>query len=184
MKKVLIVKNKFKFVDGSLMAPDSFDPSGEAFERCNNLVHSWILNSVSPSIAQSIMHIESASRCWKILKDSQGNSMCVAELKVELYHLKQGNMSVTDFFTHMSTILEEIATHRPTPACICPVKCACDAIHEMVKYNEDDAVIRFVTGLNESFSMIKSQILMMDPLPPLNRAFSLVVQFETQNGLC
>lgn len=108
--------------------------------------------------------------------------MRVAQLKVELYHLKQGNASVTDFFTHLSMIWEEIETYRPTPECKCAVKCTCDAIHEMVKY-KDDCVIRFVTGLNENFAMIRSQILMMDPLPPLNRAFQMVVQFETQSGL-
>lgn len=44
MRKALITKNKIKFIDGSLPVPDTFDPSYEAFERCNNIVHSWILN--------------------------------------------------------------------------------------------------------------------------------------------
>lgn len=52
----LIGKNKFKFVDGSILAPDPFHPSYDAWERCNNLVHSWIINYVSPSIAQSIIY--------------------------------------------------------------------------------------------------------------------------------
>lgn len=52
----LIGKNKFKFVDGSISAPDPFHPSYDAWERCNNLVHSWIINYVSHSIAQSIIY--------------------------------------------------------------------------------------------------------------------------------
>lgn len=59
-----------------------------------------------------------------------------------------------------------------------------DTIQYLLKYKEDDSVIRFVTGLNEEFSMVRSQILMMEPLPPLNKSFSMVVQFERQNGLC
>ena len=35
-------------------------------------------------------------------------------------------------------------------------------------------------GLNESFSHVKRQILLMDPLPPINKVFSLVVQHEQQ----
>jgi len=49
----------------SIPVPDPFHPSYDALERCNNLVHSWIINSVSPSIAQSIIYKDLASelRC-------------------------------------------------------------------------------------------------------------------------
>ena len=38
-------------------------------------------------------------------------------------------------------------------------------------------------GLNECYLVIKMQILLMDPLPPLNHVFSMVLQYERQNGL-
>jgi hypothetical protein len=34
--------------------------------------------------------------------------------------------------------------------------------------------------LNDSFDMVRSQILLMDPLPPLNKVFSMVIQHERQ----
>jgi hypothetical protein len=37
-----------------------------------------------------------------------------------------------------------------------------------------------LTGLNDSFDMVRSQILLMDPLPPLNKVFSMVIQHERQ----
>jgi hypothetical protein len=43
--------------------------------------------------------------------------------------------------------------------------------------------VRFVTGLNDNFSTVKSQILLMDPLPPLNKVFSMVLQHERQANL-
>lgn len=36
-------------------------------------------------------------------------------------------------------------------------------------------------GLNESFSQTRGQILLMDPLPSINRVFSLLAQEEKQN---
>ncbi|MCI19745.1 retrovirus-related pol polyprotein from transposon TNT 1-94, partial [Trifolium medium] len=42
--------------------------------------------------------------------------------------------------------------------------------------------IRFLTGLNENFAMVKSQILLIDPLPPLNKIFSMVLQHERQGN--
>jgi hypothetical protein len=39
-------------------------------------------------------------------------------------------------------------------------------------------------GLNESFANIRGQILLIDPLPPINKVFSLVIQKERQRELC
>jgi hypothetical protein len=38
-------------------------------------------------------------------------------------------------------------------------------------------------GLNKSFSHIKGQILLMDPLPSINKVFSPVVQEESQRQI-
>lgn len=35
-------------------------------------------------------------------------------------------------------------------------------------------------GLDEHFSSVRSQILLMDPLPPLNKVFALILQDERQ----
>jgi hypothetical protein len=41
--------------------------------------------------------------------------------------------------------------------------------------------MRFLTGLNDSFNVVKSQILLLDPLPSMTKIFSMVLQFERQN---
>ena len=38
-------------------------------------------------------------------------------------------------------------------------------------------------GLNGSFSAIRAQILLTDPLPPLNKVFSLIIQEEKQREI-
>lgn len=43
---------------------------------------------------------------------------------------------------------------------------------------EYDYVIRFLKGLNEKFANAKSQIMMLDSFPSINKAFSLVIQQE------
>lgn len=44
-------------------------------------------------------------------------------------------------------------------------------------------IIRFLTGLNDQFDVVKSQILLMDHLPPINQIFSMVIQHERQTQL-
>ncbi|MCI35227.1 retrovirus-related Pol polyprotein from transposon TNT 1-94, partial [Trifolium medium] len=76
MRRALGGKMKFEFVDGSIAVPtDPFDPTFRAWNRCNMLVHSWLMNSVSESIAQSIVFLENAIDVWSDLKErfSQGD---------------------------------------------------------------------------------------------------------------
>jgi hypothetical protein len=42
--------------------------------------------------------------------------------------------------------------------------------------------IHFLAGLNENFATVKSQILLMEPLPPLNKVFSMILQHEKQGN--
>jgi hypothetical protein len=70
MRRALGAKNKFDFVNATIEVPaDDFDPSFKAWCRCNMLVHSWIMNSVDDSIAQSIVYLENALDVWNELKE-------------------------------------------------------------------------------------------------------------------
>lgn len=44
-------------------------------------------------------------------------------------------------------------------------------------------VISFLMGLSDSFSQVRGQLLLMDPIPPTNKAFSLVSQEEHQRNV-
>lgn len=43
--------------------------------------------------------------------------------------------------------------------------------------------MQFLTGLNDTFGVVKTQVLLLDPLPPLNKVYSLVVQEESNISL-
>lgn len=75
---------------------------------------------------------------------------------------------------------DELENYRPIPFCSCAISCSCGAIASVKKYREQDYVIRFLKGLNEKFAHSKSQIMMMNPLPDINYAFSLVIQQERE----
>jgi len=60
MKCALGAKNKLAFVDGSVPISPMDDLNLNAWERCNHLIHSWILYFVSPQIAQTIVFHEYA----------------------------------------------------------------------------------------------------------------------------
>jgi hypothetical protein len=184
MQRALGAKNKLPFINGTLPEPDHDDLNRNAWERCNHLVHSWLINSVSDSIAQTLVFHDNAFEVWEDLKErfSKVDRIRIAQLRTSLHTLKQGNKSVLDYFTEMKALWEELHSHRPLPACHCPYACKCDAVKLPKTYRVEDQIIQFLTGLNEQFSVVKTQVLLLDPLPTLNKVFSLVIQEESNNA--
>ncbi|XP_076904998.1 uncharacterized protein LOC143560607 [Bidens hawaiensis] len=58
--------------------------------------------------------------------------------------------------------------------------CTCGASHVFVKREEDQRLIQFLVGLNPNYDMIRSNILMMQPLPSIDRAYGILIQDEKQ----
>ncbi|KAL5538790.1 hypothetical protein UlMin_043923 [Ulmus minor] len=51
------------------------------------------------------------------------------------------------------------------------------------RHQQKEYVMQFLMGLNESYTQIRAQVLMMDPFPSINRVFSLVIQEERQRNI-
>nr|KYP47946.1 hypothetical protein KK1_030433 [Cajanus cajan] len=56
----LVSKNNIGFLNGTIPIPVATDPIYSSWERCNTLLMSWLLNSLSPSIAQSVIFFDRA----------------------------------------------------------------------------------------------------------------------------
>ena len=66
-RMALISKNKIGFLTGVIPIPTPDDPTYSSWERCNTLLMSWLINSISPSIMQSIIYLDRAIGVWNDL---------------------------------------------------------------------------------------------------------------------
>ncbi|XP_016199052.1 uncharacterized protein LOC107640019 [Arachis ipaensis] len=132
----------------------------------------WIFNSLSAPIAQSVIYFDYAEAIWEDLRNrfSQGDLLRVAKLQEQIYGLKQGSLSVTQYHTALRALWEEHDTYRPVKPCICPAR----------SYHDQNFIIRFLKGLDDRFTVVRSQILLIDPLPPESKVFNMVIQHERQ----
>jgi len=130
MITALSAKNKVEFVDGSAPEPVKTDRMHGTWRRYNNMVVSWIVHSISTSTGQSILWVDKAEEIWRDLKSrySQGDLLCISDLQQETSSLKQGDLSVTKYFTKLRIIWDEIENFRPDPICSCTVKCTCSVL--------------------------------------------------------
>lgn len=68
MRMALLFKNKLLLIDERTPTPHRSDAIFRIWERCNNLILSWILKSPSPTIAQSVLSFLLAKDVWRILR--------------------------------------------------------------------------------------------------------------------
>ena len=182
MQIALISKNKDRFIDGSLPKPPLSDPLYAPWIRCNTMVLAWIQRSISESIAKSVLWIDNAAGVWRNLqvRFSHGDIFRISDIQEELYKFRQGTLDVSNYFTQMKVLWDELENYRPIPVCTCAIPCSCDAIASVQHYREQDYVLQFLKGLNDKFTHSKSQIMMLNPLPNIDKAFSLVIQQERE----
>lgn len=111
--------------------------------------------------------METAHEVWKDLKKRfhEGDIFRISDLQEEIYMHKQGDSSITQYFTHLKGLRQELDNFRPIPSCKCQICCSCDLLPTIQTYKENDYVIRFLKGLNEQYSSVKFQIMLMKPLP-------------------
>ncbi|XP_021774669.1 uncharacterized protein LOC110738581 [Chenopodium quinoa] len=128
MLLTLSAKNKAGFVNGTHCRPvDETSPEYLAWERCNDLVCSWILFNLDKSIAGSVIFLRSAREIWLDLKERYGFTSLakIYSLEQRLADISQGNASVSEFFTSIKSIWDAIDEAHPLPYCTCN-NCSCN----------------------------------------------------------
>lgn len=58
--------------------------------------------------------------------------------------------------------------------------CMCGVVSDLCIFREQDKLLKFLKGLNEQYCHVRSQIMMLDPLPILGKALFLVLGQEKQ----
>ncbi|XP_019414617.1 PREDICTED: uncharacterized protein LOC109326386 [Lupinus angustifolius] len=182
MKRALLSKNKFKFVNGSIKPPSEVDPEYDTWERCNTMILSWFTRSMTKQIGQSTIYIDNAQELWEDLKErfSKGNYFRISNVLQELHSIRQGDKNIFEYFNDVKTLWDELESLRPLPSCQCETKCKCQMMKIVKNHRDVEYVICFLKGLNDEFNTIKAHILLMEPLPQINKACSLLLQQEEQ----
>ncbi|XP_019267218.1 PREDICTED: uncharacterized protein LOC109244564 [Nicotiana attenuata] len=169
----LSAKNKLSMLDGRVPQPSTESPYFPYWERCNDMVKAWITNSVSTEIATSVMCFKTAKEIWKGINErfGQSNGSKYIQIQRDINSTTQGSSDIASYFTKMRSLWDELNSSYVGSVCSCGA---------LPKFIEDHQLFQFLNGLNDSYSTVKSAIMLMNPLPPISKAYSLLQQDESQ----
>ncbi|XP_009606742.1 uncharacterized protein [Nicotiana tomentosiformis] len=176
----LSAKDKLGFSDGTISIPDESPGLQSAWSRENDMVMSWLLNSLSNEIVESVLYSHSAKDLWNDLEDKFGkaNGAKLFQLQKELSVVVQKNSSVSSYFTKMKSLWDELDTLINFSTCSCECVCV-----ENLKTHQDQRLLQFLIGLNDTYIRVRSNILMSSPLPTIGKTYSMVIQDEKQREI-
>ncbi|XP_035542195.1 uncharacterized protein LOC118344843 [Juglans regia] len=174
MTRALNAKNKLCFVDGTLKAPEPNTPEYTRWNQTKDMVLTWILNSISPSLANSLEYHTNPRDVWLDLSSRfcHGNNARIYQLKRTLSSLHQTTNSIHDYYNQIKQIWDELGHLKQSTN-----------LTALQQQADDEQVFQFLLGLNDSFASLRTQILAMDPLPPISKVFSILFQEEQQRLL-
>ncbi|KAH0650738.1 hypothetical protein KY284_030650 [Solanum tuberosum] len=106
---------------------------------------------------------------------------CDDMLQKEINDLVQGPLDITGYYTRMKKLWEEMSTIDVNSQCTCV--CTCGGKTKLHKAEQDRRLIHFLMGLNEMYTSIRGNILMMSTLPSMAQAFTILSQEEKQRDV-
>ncbi|XP_070676213.1 uncharacterized protein [Malus domestica] len=175
MKISLSAKNKIGFVDGTVPQPPAKTQPNDhaAWKRCNDMIVAWIINSIDSDISDNILYMTGAHEIWDELEErySQSNAPRIFQLQRDISCLSQDQLSIAAYYTKLKSLWDELSSYNDSSSCTCGAQ------------NERNRLIQFLMGLNDSYSAVRGQILLMNPLPTVRQAYSSISQEEKQRSL-
>ncbi|KAG7594381.1 Retrotransposon Copia-like N-terminal [Arabidopsis thaliana x Arabidopsis arenosa] len=182
--KALNAKNKLGFIDGSITKPPETHAEYGLWTRCNDMLCTWITNSVSKDLGSSTVYFDDAHLLWLNLEGRfwQSNLSKIYSVQDQLDRLHRGSLDLNAYYTRLTTLWEVLKNFEELPSYTCG-NCTCGSNDRWLKLYERRNIVRFLMRLNESFTQTRHQILMMDPLPDFTKIYNFVSQDEQQRGL-
>ncbi|XP_074343083.1 uncharacterized protein LOC141680887 [Apium graveolens] len=123
------------------------------------------LGFVQGTVKQKRFMLSNGSRKYKLNRD--------------LFALKQNRSKINDYYTTLSSLWEEIDSMNTHP----PVTTVADDVKAFIKSLEsqkaESRLFQFLNGLDDCYSALRSQLLMMQPLPTVEVAYASIQQEES-----
>lgn len=179
MTNFLFAKNKIGLVDGSVKKQESTTPTYMAWMRADAMVKGWMTTAMEKDIRTSVRYANTSAEIWKDLEErfEKEGAPRAYELKQSLNATRQDGSYVSSYYTKLKAVWDELQLVHPMPRCTCD-KCDCELGKRLSELKEREKIYEFLMGLDDDFSIIRTEITAMKPAPSLGAIYHLVAEDE------
>lgn len=142
----LSAKNKLGIINGTVVKPEESSPLSSQWDKVNDMVISWILNTMSDEICNGMDYVNTAQEVSNELSEqfSSINGHRVYQVLKDLHALEQGDKSVEIYYHKMKNLWDEYIALEPAINCKC--KCNCDARKLLDDREQRKKLLQFLMG--------------------------------------
>ncbi|KAG7537939.1 Retrotransposon gag domain [Arabidopsis suecica] len=180
LETALYSRKKFGFLDGSIKPPTEDSPDYEDWKPINALIVSWIKMTIEPKLLSNISHKPIARDLWEHIRKRYrvSNGPRIQQLRRELANCQQVGLSIETYYGRLTKLWDSYNCYRPPLTCVCG-NCTCDLSGKSERQREEDKVHDFLMGLDEdTFGIVRSNLMSLEPLPTLEFVYLKVTQDE------
>ena len=177
IKLALEGRGRLGYITGETNKPAHTDPTIKQWKSENSMVMSWLINSMESSVGKPYLFLPTAKAIWEAVKDTYSdleNSSQIYDLKIRLWHSKQGERTVTVYYNELITMWQEL------DQCYDDVWESANDYARHKTREEDDRVYVFLAGLNRDLDEVRGRILGSKPVPSIREVFAEVRREEAR----
>ncbi|KAG8373786.1 hypothetical protein BUALT_Bualt11G0061300 [Buddleja alternifolia] len=166
-------KGKEDYLTGAAVQPKESSSDYRTWKVENNMVMSWLLNSMTNETGQNFMYYKTTKEIWDAALDTYSNKDNTSvdfEIKGILHDLRQGDSPVTEYYNMLIRYWQQLDMLEDVTW-----RCSVDG-RQYKQIQEKERVYRFLLGLNRDLDEVRGRILSTKPLPGVREAFSKVLE--------
>ncbi|KAK9740848.1 hypothetical protein RND81_03G065300 [Saponaria officinalis] len=150
----------------------------------NDQVITWILQNVSERIKMVIIYTPTAKGIWDVLEKryTVTNGARKFKLNKETYEISQQGRLTEEYYTQLQMVWDELHNMCTLPTISKITLKVAEYLKAMETQAEEKRLFLFLNGLDKEYGILRSSILLMDPLPTVENAVSLMLQEEIQSS--
>ncbi|KAM0035399.1 putative retrotransposon gag domain, retrotransposon Copia-like protein [Helianthus debilis subsp. tardiflorus] len=175
MRLALEVKNKFGFIDGKCEKPKDDVVLAKQWDRCNSVVITWLLNSISEELFLGQVFSKLASEVWTDLKESfdKVDGSIVYDLYKKINGISQNGSTVAEYYNRLTTMWKQFDAMVHIPSC------SCQAAKDYNDFSTLIKLMQFLMGLDDVYQPVRTNLLTREPFPSVKVAFFIVSREES-----
>ncbi|KAL2923451.1 Undecaprenyl-diphosphatase [Bienertia sinuspersici] len=145
------------------------------------MIVSWIMRTLDPKVATSILFHDSAHTLWLYLEKRYciANGPRLQQLCAQITNCSQSkSMSVEDYIYQLMCLYGELECLNPLHICTCGL-CICNVVDKFRRDHDEEKLHQFYIDIDDDiYAAVRTNLLSQTPSPDLERSYQTFLQQE------